>query len=411
MNRNPSFLSLLGGAVLSVASFPAVASAQNPNFAHGDLVLTLQQEGGSKTIYANLGNAAVLFRGSASGPGAANMINFKNISAELTAAYGGGWASDATIYAGLAGVWGTSQTNGTALQDGDPHRTLYVSASRSGVGTLGQANSAGYLVNTNGGMTTGAQDMRAMNNWFEINSVNSVQEADVSVSLIDDQNPFLAEGLQDTAYEIFGGGVQQVGTAGTFGSFGDAGTVEFALDLYRIVARNDVAGQVDGPVREGTYEGTITINSSGQVSFISQGAAGSNYDSWMDAFASITDENDKLPGADPDQDGLSNLMEFVLNGDPSASDTDIAPTLDASGSNFVFAFDRNDDAITETTVVFQYGSDLSGWTDATISAGGGVVGDATISVTDNGTTDAVSVTVPKSVAPGGKLFGRLKVTK
>lgn len=335
MKRPYSFLSLLTGSAMAAALVPSVTLADNANFVHGDLILTFQQEGGSNTVYANLGDTATLFRGSASGPGAANMINFKNINSELTAAFGAGWASDPTVYAGLAGVWGSSATN-AALQNGDPHRTIYVSAARLTVGTVGQADSAGYIVNTNTGMTTGAQDMRAMNNWYDLNTSNSVEVADVGVSLIDDYNPFFAVGIQDAAYEVFGGGVQQVGSAGSFGSFGDAGNVEFALDLYRILARDNVAGQVGGPVREGTFEGTVTINSSGQVSFISQGTASSPYDSWMSDFTTITDSNDKLPGSDPDKDGLTNLEEFGFGGNPEDSSD--------RGFSQVFTVDSNGDS-------------------------------------------------------------------
>jgi fibronectin-binding autotransporter adhesin len=38
---------------------------------------------------------------------------------------------------------------------------------------------------------------------------------------------------------------------------------------------------------------------------------------WIDSFTSITDPADKTKEADPDQDGLSNLQEFALNGNPA----------------------------------------------------------------------------------------------
>jgi hypothetical protein len=79
--------------------------------------------------------------------------------------------------------------------------------------------------------------------------------------------------------------------------------------------------------------------------------------------------------------------------------------------NFVFSFNRRDDSETGNTLVFQYGTALTGWTDATVGSTGGTVGSATIAITENSTSpDAITVTVPKSVAPGGQLFGRLKVT-
>jgi fibronectin-binding autotransporter adhesin len=41
---------------------------------------------------------------------------------------------------------------------------------------------------------------------------------------------------------------------------------------------------------------------------------------WIDSFTSITNPADKTKTADPDQDGLSNLEEFALNGNPAAGE-------------------------------------------------------------------------------------------
>jgi hypothetical protein len=49
-----------------------------------------------------------------------------------------------------------------------------------------------------------------------------------------------------------------------------------------------------------------------------------------------------------------------------------------------------------------------------IPAGPGVeipVGAAKVTIINTGTTDDVTISIPKSVSPGGKLFGRLKVVK
>ena len=405
-------LKILFPAALALGLATGHVSAQNPNYAEGDLILYFQQENGANTVYANLGNAATVFRGNAAGPGAANKINFLNINAALTGAFGSGWASDPTVYACLAGVYSTNSINTTAVVNGDPYRTLYVSASRTAVGSIGQASSAGYMVNTNTGMTTGAQSIFSQNNIFETQHVDAVTVSPTGTSGIDDQNPFLATGIQGTAFQIFSGGVQQAGSSSAFGSFGDAGTVEYALDLYRILARTGVAGQVAGTLREGSYEGTITVNSGGMVSFISQGAVVvPAFDTWAQSFPALDTPAKRLKTADPDNDGLTNLMEFVLNGNPGASDPGIAPTLNTATSNFVFSFTRRDDSEAGSTLQFQYGSDLAGWTTATIGAASSVAGDATITVTQGATTDAITVSVPKTVAPGGTLFGRLKVSQ
>lgn len=128
------------------------------------------------------------------------------------------------------------------------------------------------------------------------------------------------------------------------------------------------------------------------------------YATWIGGF----NVSDAGTSADPDYDGTSNLLEYVLNGNPSASDPGILPTLDTAGSNFVFHFTRREESATDTTQVFQYGSDLVGWTSINITP---PVGAGVTLGTPSGGTQEITVTIPKSVAVGGKLFGRLKATK
>lgn len=251
-----------------LAAFPA--NAANTFYAPGDLVLYFQKEGGTNTVYASLGNAANLYRGSAAGAAdGVNSINFLDLNTTLTSAFGAGWASDTSVYAGLAGVFSTNTTN-TILTDLDPSRTLYISRSRDAVGTVGLANSTTWDLNAAGNtaMSAGATGITSQNNAFEDNYNVQATVSLTSVSKIDDQNPFLVPGQQGNAFAAFDGGVQQKGTAASFGSFGDAGNVEFALDLYRILAKNTVPGQVGGDLRVGSYEGTITVGNTGLVSFI-----------------------------------------------------------------------------------------------------------------------------------------------
>lgn len=124
--------------------------------------------------------------------------------------------------------------------------------------------------------------------------------------------------------------------------------------------------------------------------------------------------SDKTPNGDPDKDGIANLTEFILNGNPSISDTATLPTLNTSGSTFVFNFSRLDESLGNTTLTFQYGSTLTGWTDVVVPASGApvVVGAATITITGGTPTDGVSVSIPKTEAGAtGKLFGRLQITQ
>ena len=404
----------------------STASAVNSFYAPGDLVLFFQKLNGD-TVYANLG-AATTFRGTAAGAaGGVNQINFMDINATLKSAFGDNWASDTTIYAGLAGVFNTSNTT-NSLNNGDPARTLYVSKSRDAGGAVGTANSTAWTGFTNGAMTDAASKINTQNNIF-LNNYDAAQTVSLaSVSMIDDQNPLITVSgntFQGPAFSNFAGGVSQQGTAGDLGTFGSAGTAEFNLDLYRMLARATggtgtgqtlVSGQVDGPLRTGSYEGTITVSSVGKVSFVAQGAAPTSaYDTWIATFPSITLAADKLPSADPENDALSNLMEFVLNGNPSVSSQTILPTLNTSSSDFVFSFTRRADSTSEVAQTFEYSVNLSDWTSntpVTIPTTPGTSGFATVGAT-TGTApnqvQAVTVSIPKGA--NTKIFGRLRVIK
>jgi autotransporter-associated beta strand protein len=73
---------------------------------------------------------------------------------------------------------------------------------------------------------------------------------------------------------------------------------------------------VKGP---GTYNAT---NSPGFItgtgSLVIPGAA-DPFTSWIDGFASLTNPADKEADADPDKDGLPNLLEFAFDGDPASA--------------------------------------------------------------------------------------------
>lgn len=267
MKNNIKRYALQVASASILAAFPSQAA--NSFYAPGDLLLFFQKEGSTNTIYANLGNTATSFRGAAAGAAdGTNQINFLNLNSTLVTAFGAGWASDPLIYAGLAGVWGTSNTS-SVLQNGDPHRTLYVSARRDSVGTVGSANSNQWIIAGTTQQTSGSSGITDQNNAFEVNYDAMTTISPTSISRIDDQNPFLAPGIQNPAFSgAFEGGVQQAGSVSSFGTFGDAGSVEFALDLYRILGKTGVVGQVDGVLREGSYEGTVTVGSTGLVSFV-----------------------------------------------------------------------------------------------------------------------------------------------
>ncbi len=149
---------------------------------------------------------------------------------------------------------------------------------------------------------------------------------------------------------------------------------------------------------------------------VSTGPAAGGFASWIDDFGLAVADQD--PTDDPDNDGMDNLLEFALNGNPSVSDPSIMPDLVVTLTAFEFTYQRRDDSVApETTQTFQWGTTLATRPgSAVIPAISGPVGAATVTVSqgvpDNAVTDTVKVSIPKTAAGGaGKLFGRLQVVK
>lgn len=268
------FLSLASTAVLLTGS----SQAANSFYDLGDLMLFFQKPGDSDTVYVSLGNAATNFRGTAAGPTAANQaLNIININQTLVDAFGAGWASDTSIYAGVAGAYSSNASLSTsAVFNGDQHRTLYLSRARESVGTVGLENSATYDLSTSLPYTGVATQIIAMGNTFEVNGSAQQQMITTDISTIDDQNPINIAPVtfaqsQGSAFGAIAGGIQQRGSASTIGDFGVyEDDVQFALDLYRIVPRLDAntTGEISGTQHIGTFEGTLAIGANGDVSFI-----------------------------------------------------------------------------------------------------------------------------------------------
>ncbi len=127
----------------------------------------------------------------------------------------------------------------------------------------------------------------------------------------------------------------------------------------------------------------------------------SDYSAWSGGAPANSDANG---------DGVPNAVAYALGAaDVNESMIDRLPTFDNSDpNNFVFTFNRSEVAEVDatTTITVEYGSNLSGWTTAVHGAGGVGVDDSGASV--DGLTPVI-VTIPKSLAVGGKLFARINV--
>ena len=153
------------------------------------------------------------------------------------------------------------------------------------------------------------------------------------------------------------------------------------------------------------YAGNTT-NSASTSKIFSQVVSLSGYQTWANTGAhGLTSGVNDAPLADPDGDGVTNLMEFVLGGAPMASSQTILPALAKSSGNWVFEYNRSDSSLSPATIqIVEYGSNLSGWTPVTIPT----TSSGTVEITPGNPSDRVKVTVPSA---GSQIFFRLKVSQ
>ncbi|GAA5123517.1 hypothetical protein GCM10023212_21950 [Luteolibacter yonseiensis] len=146
---------------------------------------------------------------------------------------------------------------------------------------------------------------------------------------------------------------------------------------------------------------------------VANGPSPAGYGSWA-TNAGLTAGNNGL-AADPDNDGVTNLLEFYLNGNPLASDSAILPTRALDATYLTLSFRRRDDAESDvTSQVVEFGTSLTSWMTRAIGAtsSGADANGVIVTVTENGSSpDDIVVQIPRSLAPGGAMFARLKVAK
>jgi glucosylceramidase len=129
------------------------------------------------------------------------------------------------------------------------------------------------------------------------------------------------------------------------------------------------------------------------------------FEAWIAGF-SVTDF---AATADPDRDGLANVIEYVLGGNPSQNSVDMAPTAQSSSTDFTYTFRRNDSSETNEISLFaEFSPDLAEWPmvlnigpDAASSSPG-------VQIEENGTDpDTITVSIPIGTRP--RKFARLRV--
>jgi MYXO-CTERM domain-containing protein len=241
-------LTMLVVAGISAVAFPANAAT---TYAAGDVLLGFRSTTDTtKTLVVNITGGAGPANAAALRDANANAgTTLININQALTDTFGAGWATDSTITWGAVGVYSNSAFDPTV--DGDPAQTIYMSRANS-AGTAGVQSSAAPKSGTNGTQHTAVANAVAgfeqlgFANFTGTTSLGGLA-AEIPTANANSWEEFTA-GAND--FTISANNVE--GVVGTV-----SGKV---LDLYRI---EGVAP------RTGTWEGTLALSTTGDVSFAS----------------------------------------------------------------------------------------------------------------------------------------------
>jgi hypothetical protein len=139
-------------------------------------------------------------------------------------------------------------------------------------------------------------------------------------------------------------------------------------------------------------------------------------ESWRDTnFGQTNSAGDAADDADPDGDGIVNLMEYALTDsgtslDPNVASTVGLPTVTVESSKLKMSFKRNTSA-TDVKYEIEASDDLTTWTTIAIwQAGASAWSDQTTGVTATDSSGTSAITDATELTAGTKRFLRLKVT-
>lgn len=184
-----------------------------------------------------------------------------------------------------------------------------------------------------------------------------------------------------------------------------SGTKYVIIDYTGTTLTGTFDGHAEGSwLTLGSQQFRLSYHDASQVTL----TASTPYESWA-ATHGLDGSNGNDPSfpADPDHDGIANGLEWVLGGDPLASDADpLVQSITTPAGDLVLSFTRSEESIGQVSLVVETNDDLtSPWSSfASVTA----EGDGPVSINTVPEPDAVTVTIPASQAVNGRLFARIK---
>ena len=123
-------------------------------------------------------------------------------------------------------------------------------------------------------------------------------------------------------------------------------------------------------------------------------------------FGSVANSGNGADGFDFNQNGLANLLDFILGNDPIVQGTAAKPIQTAGSTHHTFTFPRIASRMAGLTLTARWSTDLQTWNDVPIGATSSGPDAQGVTVTISG--DNVTVTIPDQGV--GRLFARLMAT-
>ena len=356
----------------------------------------LRSDAGKLTVTGNIapnvsGTRAFFIRGSGDG--------------EITGGFNKGNATTAPLTKEGTGTWilsGTNTYNGDTtisagtLQIGNGGTTGRLTA------TSGIVNNASLVINR-GDDFTQATDLGAA---AIISGTGSLTQAGTGTTTLTALNTYSGD-TNVNAGILSLGQINPSNESSTVGIAADA-TLDLAFTGTDVVDKLFIGG-IQQPAGDYTSAHASAVFTGPGTLRVTSGLPG--FPLWITS-TGLTGP-DAAPAADPDNDGLPNLIEFILGGqpnpaNPSANSSALAPTISLVPGYLVFTYRRSDLAFTAPGLVIrvEHGTSLNAWSEA-IHGQNGVL----ITTSDDAFApgiDRVEVRIP--VASQTNHFARLKAT-